>query len=102
MAYEIWKIDGFNPCRKLNDGELVFYVKCRHSPNIKLSVGKYYDSKGSVENGDYEPWHVIDLFDGKKRLPYMSEIMPINDFKASNIKTTWCMVDDHGHPIENK
>lgn len=104
MAYEIWKIEGFNPnIFELKDGDFVFYVKRRQSPNIKLSLGKYYNSKGSSETGDYEPWYVVDFFDGKKRYPYTSELIPIDKFEAANVKTTWVVTDNHYNTIkENK
>ena len=90
--YKIWKIEGFNPQMELKDGDLVFYIKHRHSPNIKLSVGKFVESKGNVENGDYVGWHVVDVFDGKTRFPYWSELIPIDDFKAADIRPTWAVV----------
>lgn len=96
MAYKILKIEGFQTKWPLEDGEVVFYIKAHKSPNIKLSVGKFYNDDG---NGNH---HVVDILDNKKRYPYTSEIIPIDNFKASYLRQVWQEVDNWGNPVENK
>lgn len=92
----ILSIYGFNPCMEyLHEGEFVYFLYGQ-SPKIKLKVGTYQPTVYGPNGETIKRWCVINIEDGKEYMPYISEICPFREFRASFVKTQIVKCDKNG------